>query len=138
LQRLGVAPEEADQVLRQLAQSQTETIRYYPEHRIAFSTSHEAQRRRTLLDTIAARGQVRLDELTFLFKISRELLHTWLVQLVSEDAFQGYINWQTGILYSEDAAALGDRTICPQCGGRLQLSGRKLVLCSHCGAEVFL
>jgi hypothetical protein len=137
-QEMGVSTDEAAQILRQLSQDADAGIRFYPEHAMAFSLPHEAERQQHLLHTIAARGQVRLDELTFLLKISRELLHTWLVQLVGRDQFHGYINWQTGILYSADAAALGDSTTCPQCSGRLQLSGRKLVLCSYCGAEIFL
>lgn len=136
--QLEIEANESDLIFRQIAQDEEFAVRYYPEHATAFGETYEKERQRTLVHTISARGQVRLDELTRLLKVSSDVLHTWLVQLVGRNAFRGYINWQTGILFSEDASALGESSTCPQCSGRLQLSGKKLVLCSFCGAEIFL
>lgn len=52
--------------------------------------------------------------------------------------FSGYINWDEGILYSAEAAALREAGRCPNCGGALALAGRGVIRCPHCGTEIFL
>jgi DNA-directed RNA polymerase subunit RPC12/RpoP len=58
--------------------------------------------------------------------------------LVGMGVLTGYVNWEKGMLYSQEAAQLRNRTTCPNCGGELALGGKGVIVCPYCGAEIFL
>jgi tRNA(Ile2) C34 agmatinyltransferase TiaS len=52
--------------------------------------------------------------------------------------FSGYVNWDEGTLYSEQASELRNMTQCKNCGGNLTLAGKGVIKCPFCGTEYFL
>jgi tRNA(Ile2) C34 agmatinyltransferase TiaS len=41
------------------------------------------------------------------------------------------------VIYSAEAKARAAAGRCPRCGGKLNLAGRGVIQCGHCGSEVF-
>jgi hypothetical protein len=68
----------------------------------------------------------------------RKLLKNWIYDLVGKGLFSGYVNWEEGVLYSEQASQLRGETRCKHCGGQIQLAGKGVVSCPYCGTEYFL
>jgi tRNA(Ile2) C34 agmatinyltransferase TiaS len=56
--------------------------------------------------------------------------------LVGKGLFSGYINWNEGVLYAQQASAM--RRKCPNCGGAIELAGRGTFACPYCGSELLL
>ena len=96
-----------------------------------------AAKERQLLGMVRTQGQVDIADLALELDASRDQVRAWIYDLVDKGLFAGYTDWQTGMLYSRDAAQLrGDR--CPNCGGELKLVGKGTIKCPFCSAEVFL
>jgi DNA-directed RNA polymerase subunit RPC12/RpoP len=57
---------------------------------------------------------------------------------VGKDLFSGAVNWKNGVLFSKEASQLKTDQRCPNCGAKLELVGKGLVICPYCGTEVFL
>lgn len=108
-----------------------------PGHRV-FAAATLNAKRLELLGMLQARGQIRVDDLALEMGVPLDLLKSWIYGLVQHGQFSGYINWEEGVLYSAEGKALGEAAKCPNCGGELGLAGKGIVLCRHCGAEVFL
>jgi len=90
-----------------------------------------------LLGAVTALGQISIDELERELNAPRPLLRRWIYDLVGRGEFTGYMNWDEGLLYSADASKLAhDR--CPRCGGEIELAGKGVAQCAHCGSEIFL
>ena len=96
------------------------------------------QKRRSLPGIIQAKGQATLIEFGMELNVSPAEIRDWIYQLVQDRKFSGYINWQEGILYSQDADKLRALNACPKCGGSLSLAGMGVIHCQYCGAEIFL
>jgi len=97
-----------------------------------------ADRRLELLGVLKAHGQIALDALAQTLDAPQSLITEWIYDLVQHGRFSGYINWDRGMLYSAERAKLGQSQRCPSCGGRLELAGKGIVSCTHCGAEILL
>jgi DNA-binding Lrp family transcriptional regulator len=95
------------------------------------------EKQRRLAETVTAHGQITLGELAAELHAPRELLREWVYALVRRGGFTGYVNWDEGVIYSAEARKLAAAGSCPRCGGKLNLAGRGVVQCGHCGAEVF-
>jgi uncharacterized membrane protein len=93
---------------------------------------------RTILDAVKAKGQVDISELVIDLQSDRETVKDMIYRLVGMGIFEGYINWDEGVLYSEDAANLRDLEECKHCNGKLKLVGKGTVACPFCGTEYFL
>ncbi|MDZ4767782.1 MAG: hypothetical protein SGJ24_01520 [Chloroflexota bacterium] len=96
------------------------------------------QKQRRILDIVKSRGKVGVPELAVEMQVSADSVKEMLHQLVGLQVFSGYINWDEGMLYSEEASNLRDLDQCKNCGGEITLAGRGVVVCKFCGTEYFL
>lgn len=93
---------------------------------------------RTLLNMVLTQGKVSFSEAAIELNIGREEVEAMVRSLVGKNLFSGAVNWQDGILYSQEATSLAADRRCPNCGGELELAGKAIIRCPWCGAEVFL
>ncbi|MBE2182670.1 MAG: hypothetical protein IAE89_04520 [Anaerolineae bacterium] len=98
----------------------------------------EMQKQRQLLDIVKSRGQVDINNLALEMALPVAQIQNMIHQLVGLQVFSGYINWDGGILYSEDASKLRELDKCKNCGGEITLAGKGVVRCRFCGTEYFL
>lgn len=98
----------------------------------------ERQELRKIIDMVKARGQVPLSDVVLELKSTRGEVQDQIYSLVGMGLFSGYINWDEGVLYSEQASSLRDLDRCKNCGGELKLVGKGVVTCPYCGTEYFL
>ncbi|NPA91903.1 MAG: hypothetical protein GXO55_10760 [Chloroflexi bacterium] len=97
-----------------------------------------AQLERDLLNMVLTQGKVSFSEAAIELNISRDEVERLVRSLVGKNLFSGAVNWQDGILYSEEARILVQTRRCPNCGGELELVGKGVVKCPWCGAEIFI
>lgn len=97
-----------------------------------------SEQERTLLNMVLAQGKVRLNDVAIELNLPRDDVEDIVRDLVGKKLFSGAINWKDGILYSEEASQLKQDQRCPNCGGKLELAGKGMIVCPYCGAEVFL
>jgi hypothetical protein len=93
---------------------------------------------RKLLNIIKTQGQVPVSDLAIEMNSTREEVQNLLYDLVGRGLFSGYVNWDEGMLYSEQASHLRERSTCAVCGGQLELAGQGVIRCPYCGTEYFL
>ena len=100
--------------------------------------SVEADAMRTVLDMVKTRGKVNISDVVIELKSDLPTVQSQLYRLVGMGVFSGYINWDEGVLYSEEASNLHGMTQCKHCGGNLTLAGKGVIKCPFCGTEYFL
>jgi hypothetical protein len=111
---------------------------------LAFSGGQEARqaqdaaRQRKLLNIVQSRGQVPLEDLIVEMQLPRDQVKDMIYALVGLGVFSGYVNWDKGVLYSQQASQLRDLKQCPNCGGEINLTGKGVAQCKFCGTEFFL
>ncbi len=98
----------------------------------------EVEKERDLLGMVKTRGQVGIADVSLELDVSRDQVKAWVYDLVDKGLFAGYVNWDEGTLYSQDASKMRGQNKCPNCGGQLELAGKGVVKCPYCGAEIFL
>ncbi len=98
----------------------------------------EAEKQRKILDMVKTRGEVRISDVIIELHSDLPTVQNMIYDLVGMGVFSGYINWDEGILYSEQASELRDLKQCRNCGGDLSLAGKGVVKCPYCGTEYFL
>jgi hypothetical protein len=81
---------------------------------------------------------LQVSELVIELGSSQQDVQDMIHALVGMGVFSGFINWEEGTLYSEDASGLRDLERCKYCGGELDLAGKGVVTCPYCGTEYFL
>lgn len=96
------------------------------------------QKQRQLLDILKSRGQVSVNDMALEMHASVDTIKDLVYQLVGLQVFSGYINWDQGILYSQEASQLRQLDKCKNCGGEISLVGKGIVRCKYCGTEYFL
>lgn len=101
-------------------------------------TAGKAAQQRELLGMIEARGQVYISDVAIEMQLSRDEVKSMLYSLVSMGLFSGYINWDEGVLYSQQASQLRELDRCLNCNGQLELAGKGVIRCPYCGTEYFL
>ncbi|MCB0207962.1 MAG: hypothetical protein KDJ52_01455 [Anaerolineae bacterium] len=102
------------------------------------ATQAESTRLRKILDIIKTRGQVDISDIVFELNTTTDQVRSDLYKLVGMGVFSGYVNWDKGTLYSQEASQLRDRTSCPNCGGQLEIGGKGVITCPYCGTDIFL
>jgi len=95
-------------------------------------------RQRKLLGIVEAAGQISIADLALQLGGTRDDVRSDLYDLVSKGLFTGYVDWNKGVLYARQASDLNGRQTCPNCGGQFQISGKGMLRCPYCGAEIFL
>ncbi len=102
------------------------------------ATLARLRQERRLLDVVKTRGQIDIAELALELNLDRQQTQARLDDLVGKGLFSGYVNWDEGVLYSEQASRLRDLTRCNVCQGELTLAGQGVIRCPYCGTEYFL
>lgn len=103
-----------------------------------YEASQTRRVQRKLLDMVKTRGQIPIADLAIELEISRNETRDMLYQLVGLGLFSGYVNWDEGVLYSEQASQLRTLERCNVCQGELELAGKGVIRCPYCGTEYFL
>jgi hypothetical protein len=98
----------------------------------------EVQQERRLLNIVKTQGQVTVSDLVLELNSDHSQVRNWIYDLVGKGLFSGYVNWEEGVLYSEQASQLRGETRCKHCGGEIKLVGKGVVSCPYCGTEYFL
>ncbi len=97
-----------------------------------------AQKQRQLYEMVQARGKLTIPDAVFELGSTVDQVKEWIYNLVGLGIFNGYINWDDGVLYSAEAANLRDLSECKRCGGTVSLAGKGVSACEYCGTEYFL
>jgi tRNA(Ile2) C34 agmatinyltransferase TiaS len=71
-------------------------------------------------------------------QIGQDEIKSLVHKLVGLQVFSGYINWDKGVLYSDEAQQLRELDKCRNCGGEIQLAGKGVMTCKYCGTEYFV
>lgn len=97
----------------------------------------EVARQKKLLNMVVTQGKVSIGEAALELGLDRDQVKNYVYDLVGKGLFTGYVNWDQGLLISQQASQM-PRDKCPNCGGQLELAGKGTVKCPFCGAEIFL
>lgn len=97
----------------------------------------DIQKEQMILNMIDTRGKIRIADITYELNITRDQVAHYIYDLVGKKLFTGYVDWQGGILQSQEAKDMPQHK-CPNCGGELELAGKGAVKCPYCGSEIFL
>ena len=98
----------------------------------------EATRQRKILDMVKTRGEVNISDLVIELKSTSDQVRQDIYTIVGMGLLKGYVNWDQGLLYSQEASQLKGRETCPNCGGALSLAGKGIITCPYCGTQIFL
>jgi hypothetical protein len=96
------------------------------------------RKQRELLDILKSRGQVSVSDMAVEMKVPVDAVKRMVHELVGLQVFSGYVNWNEGVLYSQEASQLRSLDKCKNCGGEITLAGKGIVVCKYCGTEYFL
>ena len=97
----------------------------------------QIRKQRQILDMVKTQSKVSISDVVLELRTDRDQVKDWIHDLVGKGLFSGYINWNDGILYSQDASLL-KKDKCPNCGGQIELAGKGVSQCPFCGTEIFL
>jgi DNA-directed RNA polymerase subunit RPC12/RpoP/flagellar basal body-associated protein FliL len=97
----------------------------------------DSSRQRKILDMVKTRGQVNVNDLVLELKTPTAQVRDDIYRLVGLGLFTGYVNWNSGILYSVEASKLTGNK-CPNCGGEQEFAGKGVITCKYCGSQIFL
>ena len=131
----GISPAELDDLLDELLRSGQLAGSIDAGQGCIYTAGWLAEKQRQLLEWVDLRGQMRLEELARLLKVSPQMVSDWIYQLVQRGQFKGYANWTQGIIYAAAAHKIGTESACPSCGGQLTPGGGGRIVCQHCGTE---
>ncbi len=109
---------------------------FFSNYQRVYTAKCLARKRKSVLEMVATQGQIHLDDIGNQLQAPYDLLRDWIYQLVQLHQFNGYINWDEGMLFSLVAEEIGSDSQCPNCGGILGLTG-DVIQCQHCGSEIF-
>ena len=128
--------DEVDNLVDKLLRSGELQGTFFSNYQRVYTAKCLAIKRKAVLETVATQGQIHLDEISKQLQAPYDLLRDWIYQLVQLHQFNGYINWDEGLLFSLVAEEIGSESQCPNCGGTLGLTG-DVIQCQHCGSEIF-
>ncbi|MFZ6028365.1 MAG: hypothetical protein ACOYYS_11675 [Chloroflexota bacterium] len=136
---ISLDPQGAYALLRDLVASGELMAFIFPENGRVYSLSALAEKHRVLLAIVQAQGKASLADLAGSLHVPPDIVRLWVYHLVQRGLFRGALDGGQGIVYSLDVAYFdGSDGRCPHCGGQLDLAGKGVIQCAHCGVEVFL
>ena len=97
----------------------------------------DVQQKERLLGMIQSAGKVSVGAAAIEMKMTRDQIKNAIYELVNQGLFSGFINWQEGFFYSNDAANVSSNK-CPNCGGIREIVGKGIVKCPYCAVELFV
>lgn len=97
----------------------------------------EIRKKERILGLVQAQGQASVGSIMVEMKMTREQVTNSIYELVAQELFTGYIDWDALTFYSKDASAVGSNQ-CPNCGGVRELVGQGVIKCPYCGVSLFI
>ena len=97
----------------------------------------EVAKERKLLNMVQSQGKLNVADAAVELDVPLRSIKQYIYDLVGKGIFVGYINWEEGVLYAQEASKMRT-TKCPHCGGERELVGKGIVKCPYCGSELFL
>lgn len=134
---LDTSPEQIDNIMDDVKNKLQRAVQMYALFQRVYESAHLRQVQQRIVELIQARGQLYLDDLAIEMHTPRPLITEWVYQLVHDNRFTGFINWDTAVIYSTNAEKLRASSRCPNCNGQLGLDGER-VRCTHCNSEILL
>lgn len=101
-------------------------------------TQYEEDLQQRLVDMITVRAKVPISELARELRVDEKRVRDLIYIVVGRKRFTGYIQWQEGILYSDEASHLLETQQCVHCGGKITIAGKGIVVCKYCDTEIFV
>lgn len=98
----------------------------------------QIKKQKTILKMIKPKGQVAINDVVLVLKTNQDEVQDLIYDLVGQDLFHGYINWEEGVLYCQRAKTLRSAAKCPNCGSEQRFNGKGIVQCLHCHTQIFL
>lgn len=134
---LNVAPSNVDNMVDEIQERRLAQVKMYAPFQRVYESQHLRSLQQEMAKLVQAEGQLYLDDLAIEMQTPMQLITEWIYQLVHENRFTGFINWETAVIYSQNAAKLKESSRCPNCNGQLGLDGER-VRCTHCNSEILL
>ena len=97
----------------------------------------EVARQKKLLNLVMTQGKISIGDAALELQLNRDQVKNYVYDLVGKGLFTGYVNWDQGLLISQQASQM-PKDKCPNCAGQLELAGKGTVKCPFCGTEIFL
>lgn len=134
---LRMATIEVDNLLDRVMRKRPKTLWMSVPYQRVMTNGRLRQKQAALLALVRERGFIYLDDLSIEMNVPRQLITDWIYDHVHKRKFTGYINWETGGIYSMAAEKLRGNGRCPNCDSPLTLTG-ETVRCSACQSEILL
>ncbi len=96
------------------------------------------KKQKRILNMVRSQGHVEISKIVSELGANMNEVKYLIYDLVDEDLFHGFIDWDDAILYSRHTVVLQGATHCPNCYGEQKFVGKGIIQCRHCGAQVFL
>jgi hypothetical protein len=79
----------------------------------------EVAKEKKLLNMVTTQGKVSVASAALDMGLTRDQVKNYVYDLVGKGLFTGYVNWDDGVLISQQASQM-PRDKCPNCGGQLE------------------
>jgi DNA-directed RNA polymerase subunit RPC12/RpoP len=97
----------------------------------------EVAQEKKLLNMIVTQGKISIGEAALELRLTRDQVKEYVYDLVGKGLFTGYVNWDDGMLMSQQASQM-PKNKCPNCGAQLELAGKGTITCPYCGTDIFM
>lgn len=134
---LNTSPDLVDNLVDEVKQRELTAVQMYAPFQRVYQAESLKKEQQKVANLIQEKGQLYLDDIAIEMQTPMPLITEWIYQLVHQNRFSGFINWETAVLYSSNAAQLRESSRCPNCNGQLGMDGER-VRCQHCNSEILL
>lgn len=90
-----------------------------------------------LLERVQTQGRCKFADLARDLQLSPQAVEDALYALVGLGLFTGYVNWPAKEIIAAEASEIPAGK-CPNCGGEIELAGKGVARCAHCGTATYL